>query len=168
MLGTFRRANTLTPARFDELFVYKADLLKEKLEPEDTVVFVDDFAGTGDQAINAWKESLAELLPGQPRSFLVLAVAVQRALQRIAEETPLTVRTFRHLRARHDFFAGECTYFSLAEKRTALSYCRRADASNPQGYGRCGVLVVMAHRCPNNSVPILHARGAAFRGLFPR
>ncbi len=168
MLATFRRANDLTQTRFDELFVYKADLLKENLGPDDTIVFVDDFAGTGDQAINAWKESLGELLPRQPRAFLVLVVAVEGARRRIADQTPLTVRTFRHLRERHNLFANECTYFSIAEKRTVLSYCRLADKSNPHGYGHCGVLVVMAHRCPNNSLPVLHARGAAFRGLFPR
>lgn len=167
MLMTFRRANSLG-ATFNELFVYKADLLREDLGPEDTVVFVDDFAGTGDQAISAWNESLGELLPRQPRTFLVLVVAVERALRRIAAETPLMVRTFRHLHERHNFFANECTYFSSAEKRTILSYCRRADRSNPQGYGSCGLLVVMAHRCPNNSLPILHARRTAFRGLFPR
>lgn len=168
MLATFRRANDLTGARFNELFAYKADLLKENLGPEDTVVFVDDFAGTGDQAINAWKEALGELLPRRPKAFLVLVVAVQQALRRIAEETPLMVRTFRHLRPRHNFFANECTYFSRAEKGTVLRYCRRADKSNPQGYGSCGLLVVMAHRCPNNSLPILHGRSTAFRGLFPR
>jgi hypothetical protein len=168
MLAAFRKANNLTATRFGELFVYKADLLKENLGPEDTVVFVDDFAGTGDQAINAWQESLGELLPRGPRAFLVLVVAVEEARRRIAGETPLTVRTFRHLRARHNLFANECIYFSNAEKRTVLSYCRRADGSNPQGYGRCGVLVVMAHRCPNNSLPILHARSGNFRGLFPR
>lgn len=168
MLTTFRRANGLTAARFAELFAYKADLLKENLGPEDTVVFVDDFAGTGDQAINAWKESLGELLPRRPRAFLVLVVAVQQALQRIGAETPLMVRTFRHLHARHSFFADECTYFTKGEKRIILTYCRRADGASPQGYGECGVLVVMAHRCPNNSLPILHARSATFRGLFPR
>jgi hypothetical protein len=30
------------------------------------------------------------------------------------------------------------------------------------------VLLVMAHRCPNNSLPILYARRPPFRGLFPR
>lgn len=168
MLAVFRRANGLTAARFDELFIYKADLLKENLGPEDTVVFVDDFAGTGAQAITAWNESLGELLPRRPQAFLVLAVAVQQAVERIGAETPLIVRTFRHLRARHSFFAEECTYFTNAEKRIVLSYCRHADGANPRGYGNCGVLIVMAHRCPNNSLPILHSRSAAFRGLFPR
>jgi hypothetical protein len=107
-------------------------------------------------------------LPRRPRAFLVLAVAVEDALRRIGRETALTVRAFRHLRARHNFFSNDCTYFSRAEKRTVLTYCNRADAVNPQGYGQSGLLLVMAHRCPDNSLPILHSRRAAFRGLFPR
>ncbi len=168
MLAAFRVANGLGGAPFNELFIHKADLLRENLEPDDTVVFVDDFAGTGDQVIEAWTESLGELLPGRPRAFLILVVAVEDARQRISRETPLTVRAFRYLRARDNLFANECNHFSRSEKNTALGYCQRADASNPRGYGGCGLLLVLSHRCPNNSLPILHARGRNFAGLFPR
>jgi hypothetical protein len=168
MLHGFRVANKLSSSAFDDLFVYKTDLLRERLVAEDTVVFVDDFAGTGDQAAAAWRESLEELLPGRPRAFLLLVAAIQEAVTRIGSETPLRVRPFRRLKAGDNFFAPECTQFSEAEKRAILSYCRRADATRPRGYGECGLLVVMAHRCPNNSIPILHARSQQFKGLFVR
>ena len=168
MLAAFRVANGLDGARFNELFIHKADLLRENLEPKDTVVFVDDFAGTGNQVTEAWSESLRELLPGGPRTFLVLVVAVEDARQRIGRETPLVVRAFRYLRAQDNLFAHECNHFSRPEKNTALNYCQRADALNPRGYGECGLLLVFSHRCPNNSLPILHARGRRFEGLFPR
>lgn len=168
MLSVFRTANKLNTARYDELFVYKADLLKEGLGPDDTVVFVDDFAGTGDQAIGAWRESLAELLPGRPKTFLVLVAAIQEAITRISTDTALKVRAHRHLRPRDNFFANDCQHFSPAEKQQVLHYCEQANAEHPRGYGDCGVLLVMAHRCPNNSLPILHSKDSAFRGLFPR
>src|SRR5207245_1228910 len=76
MLHTFRAANGLNAERFDNLFIHKSELLRQNLGAADTVVFVDDFAGTGEQAVTAWKESLGELLPGRPRIFLVLAVAI--------------------------------------------------------------------------------------------
>lgn len=168
MLHVFRVANKLSSPAFDNLFVYKADLLRERLVAEDTVVFVDDIAGTGDQAALAWRESLGELLPGRPRMFLLLVAAVQEAVTRIGSETPLRVRPFRRLRAEDNFFAPECAQFSEPEKRAILSYCRRADPTRPRGYGDCGLLVVMAHRCPNNSIPILHGRSQQFKGLFLR
>ena len=168
MLHAFRVANRLAGERHDDLFIYKADLMKEELGSDDTVVFVDDFAGTGDQAIGAWNDALAELLPGRPRTFLVLIAAVREAAQRIMDKTLLNVRSHRRLSTRDNFFANDCDHFSADEKETLLTYCQSADATNPRGYGRSGLLVVMAHRCPNNSLPILHAKSGTFAGLFFR
>ena len=168
MLHSFRTATGLAAARFADLFIHRSALLREQLTADDTVVFVDDFAGTGNQAVVAWNESLGELLPGRPRIFLVLVGAIDAAIQQISAQTPISVRAFRRFRARDNFFHIECTYFSGGEKASVLQYCRVADAANPRGYGACGVLVVFAHGCPNNSLPILHASRPAFRGLFPR
>lgn len=168
MLHTFRTATGLSAARFNDLFIHRSDLLREQLAVDDTVVFVDDFAGTGDQAVTAWNESLGELLPGRPRIFLVLAVAIAEAVQQIRNQTPMVVKTFRRFRAHDNFFAAACIHFNGAEKASVLGYCNAADQANPRGYGGCGVLLVFAHRCPNNSLPILHANKPTFRGLFPR
>lgn len=168
MLHAFRVANRLTGKRHDDLFIYKADLVRENLGPEDTVVFVDDFAGTGDQAIGAWNETLGELLPRRPRTFLVLIAAVQEAARRITTQTPLNVKAHRRLGSRDNFFSADCTAFSAADKATVLGYCSSADATNPRGYGQSGLLVVMHHRCPNNSLPVLHGRSQEFLGLFLR
>jgi hypothetical protein len=158
----------LTAARFDDLFIHRSDLLREQLIADDTVVFVDDFAGTGKQAVTAWNESLGELLPGRPRIFLVLVVAIDAAIRDIGSQTPMIVKAFRRFRAHDNLFAAQCTHFSGAEKTSVLHYCNVAEAANPRGYGACGVLLVFAHRCPNNSLPILHSNKPAFHGLFPR
>ncbi len=168
MLHVFRTANRLSGSRFDSLFIHRSDLLREKLKAEDTVVFVDDFAGTGDQAVAAWDESLSELLPDRPRMFLVLVVAVDRAMTRIGNDTPFNVKAFRRLGRQHNLFTPQCVYFSSNEKGRILEYCNQADGVAPRGYGDCGVLLVFAHRCPDNSIPVLHSRGPVFRGLFPR
>ncbi len=168
MLHTFRTANGLSSKRFDNLFIHKSELLGQNLGADDTVVFVDDFVGTGEQAVTAWKESLGELLPGRPRIFLILAVAIREAIAKIGEETPIKVHAFRKLGEHDNFFAAECVHFGHTEKARALHYCKVADAANPRGFGACGLLLVLAHRCPNNSLPILHSKTADFRGLFPR
>ena len=168
MLHTFRTAAGLTSGRFDDLFIHRSDLLRENLAAGDTIVFVDDFSGTGTQAVTAWNESLSELLPGRPRTFLVLVVAIHDAITHIASNTPIKVRAFRRLRPHDNFFAPQCTRFNATEKTRTLHYCTIADAAHPRGFGACGVLLVLAHRCPNNSLPILHANNPTFRGLFPR
>lgn len=168
MIWYFRHANNMTGRPYKDLFIYRRDLLSENLEPSDTVVFVDDFSGTGQQASGAWKEQLEELLPNSPRAYLVLVVGSITARNRISAETGLTVVNSIELTDRDNLFSEACTYFTREEKETLLKYCRRADRREPKGFGNCGYVVVLAHKCPNNSVPVLHARNGRWEGLFRR
>ena len=168
MLHKWRTALRLTGGRHDSLFIHKADLLREKLGPEDSVAFLDDFAGTGQQACRAWRETLAELLPGGPKTYLILVAAGERAVQRIRQETGLRVVASHVLRAGDEIFSGECQHFSAEEKDRLLEYCRVADRTRPRGYGDCGFVIVMSHKTPNNSIPVLYANHRRWVGIFPR
>ena len=175
MLHRSRTALGLSGAQYDDLFIHKADLLRSNLTTEDSVVFFDDFAGTGDQACRAWRgdhktqiSGLTELLPGSPKTHLVLIAAAKRAVNRISQETSLTVHARYILGSDDDVFSASCPHFNSAEKDDLLVYCKKADRKHPRGYGSCGLLVVLAHRAPNNSLPILHANHEGWRGLFPR
>lgn len=168
MLNLFRVANDLDWPQFHGMFIHKSELLLQDLGPEDTVVFLDDFAGTGDQVCDAWDANLAELLPSDPQAYLVLVGANQGALARIGAQTRLHPLAHHVFDAADNVFANECPHFSAADRGNLLPYCSRADRKQPRGYGDCGLLVVLAHRCPNNSLPILHARSRRFRGVFPR
>lgn len=175
LLHRSRTALGLEGRQFDELFIHKANLLSERLEADDSVVFFDDFAGTGEQACRAWRgdsvtrvTGLAELLPGNPKTYLVLIAAGQRAITRIAQETELNVRAKHMLGSADDIFSRDCEHFTEPEKESLLTYCERADRRIPRGYGNCGFVVVLAHKTPNNSIPVLHASHERWTGLFPR
>lgn len=168
MLHAFRLANNLNKKKFDKEFVTKRDLPGEKLGADDSVVFVDDFAGTGNQAIEAWNDSLQELLPGDPSTYLVLVAVSASARTRIGLETSLTVVPHNVLGDADNIFHNRCVHFSAAEKTTIKRYCRRADAIAPSGYGGRGFVIVFCHNCPNNSIPILHAFNNNWEGLFRR
>jgi len=168
MMWQFRHANNLTGKQYRDLFIYRRDLLGEDFGPNDTVVFVDDFSGTGTQACDAWKEQLEELLPNSPRTYLVLVVASTAARNRISDETGLTVVNNIDLTGRDNIFSAECAHFTEKEKATILEYCEKADKREPRGFGDCGYVVVFAHKCPNNSIPILHKRSRHWEGLFRR
>jgi hypothetical protein len=175
MLHRFRTALGLTGSRFNDLFIHKSDLLREGISADDTVVFIDDFAGTGEQACRAWRgdtkaglTGLAELLPGNPKTYLVLIAAGKRAVDRITQETGLKVIARHVLSSGDDIFSAECQHFTPAEKDSLLGYCKRADRKIPRGFGDCGFVVVLAHKTPNNSIPVLHANHNRWRGLFPR
>ena len=169
MLHSLRSAAQLGSAANDDLFVGKRDLLMEELTADDTVVFVDDFAGTGRQVATGWREVMEELLPGRPHIYLVLVAAYIDATNRIAAETPIELYTMTTLPEGDNVFSDACESFSADDKKRLLTYCRRASTSNPRGFGKCGLLLVLAHKTPNNSIPVLHAtRNERWSGLFPR
>jgi len=168
MLHKFRHANQLAGRRFNELFIHRSDILRERLGPEDTVVLVDDFVGTGEQACDAWSKQFGELLTEVGRVYLVVVAACRRALTRVAEETDLEVVPHLEFTEAYNVFAAQCRRFDAAEKGALLDYCRRADQQEPRGKGDCGLLVVFAHTCPNNSIPVLHRSNRAWEGLFRR
>lgn len=167
MLHKCRTALGLTGVTCDELFIPKADLLKENLGADDSVAFIDDFAGRGDQACG-WRSTLAELLPGNPKTYLILIVAGHKAVARIPQETLLKVFTNLVLGPDDDIFSPKCQHFTSGEKYRLLKYCKLADSRRPKGWGDCGFVIVLSHKTPNNSIPILHANRVRWRGLFPR
>lgn len=168
MLRVFRLANGLSSRRYNNLFIYRSELAKENLGPEDTVVFVDDFAGTGNQACDSWQKEFAELLSGKPVVYLVLVAASNFAIERIQNETDLTVVPHIELSPADNIFSARCSHFTRSEKDTIFRYCKRGDKRNPKGYGDCGFVIVFAHNCPNNTIPILHAYNQRWEGLFRR
>ena len=168
MLHKFRVANGLGQKKYNELFIHKSELVMQKLSQEDTVVFIDDFAGTGKQACEAWSDNIAELLPEKPTAYLVLVVASATARHKIGNETELVPVPYRELSAGDNVFSSRCRHFSGSERENLLRYCRRADAHNPKGFGDCGFVIVFAHGCPNNTIPIFHAKHTGWEGLFPR
>lgn len=168
MLYQFRVANKLDHRRYDELFIYTRDLPSAKLTAEDPVVFVDDFAGTGTQACETWENTLQELLPGEPSTYLILIAASLSARDKIRASTRLTVLPHITITGKSNIFSSECIHFTQEDKDKLLGYCGIADRKYPRGYGDCGFVIVFSHRCPNNSIPILHAQNGRWNGLFPR
>ena len=156
MLHKFRLANGLNGRIYDNLFIHRSDLLRENLGADDTIVFVDDFSGTGKQATDAWKDYLHEIMPEGPDVYLILVAASIDARDKINQETGLTAYPYIELNSGDNFFSRNCRCFSDKEKHIILEYCRRADRQNPKGRGDCGFVIVFAHTCPNDSIPILH------------
>lgn len=171
MISIFRTANGLIDRKYREQFVYPSELVKMKLSEADTVVLVDDFAGTGNQAVQAWNGSDAsyqELLSGAGKVYLILAAVTKKAIQQISNDTGMFPIAGKMFRSRDDLFSNDCHVFSSLEKQKVLVYSSRASRKIPKGYGDCGLLVVFQHRCPNNSIALLHCKSSIWSPLFPR
>lgn len=167
MTHKFRHANNLSSGRYNDLFIYRSDLLREEINADDNVVFIDDFSGTGRQVTENWS-LLQELLPEQPNTYLILVAANSSARQKIMDETDLQVVSHYNFGESDNLFSSRCNHFSEEEKNNLLRYCRRANRRFPRGTGDCGMILVFAHNSPNNSIPILHKNSERWEGLFRR
>jgi hypothetical protein len=74
----------------------------------------------------------------------------------------------RHLTLGDSVPDSQCKHFSAAEKSRILHYCKRASPDRPLGFGECGLVIVLSHQCPNNSLALLHATSRTWEPLFPR
>lgn len=166
MLHAFRTANGLGSNNYNDLFIYKSDLLREGITAADTVVFVDDFSGSGTQACTSWTANIRELLPANPTTYLLLVAATHQAKKRILAETSLRVESHFTLNEGDNILSGRCPHFTTREKVVLLDYNRIADAKAPSGYGECGLVIAFAHKCPNNTIPILRANHRKWKGIF--
>lgn len=178
MLYEFRLANGLSSRDYKGLFLSRSELLRqrpegdpERLGPDDVVVLLDDFSGTGNQICDAWNDpelSFGALLEGVGTVYLVVVAASQHARTRIQTETALQVSAAHILADGDNIFSTRCGHFTARERERLLHYGRIADNSSPKGYGDCGFVVAFQHRIPNNSIPILHRDHRRWTALFAR
>lgn len=168
MLHDFRLANNLNHREHDSLFIGRSDLVRARLGAEDTVVFVDDFVGTGNQAVTAWQNMFQELTSGVGNIYLATGAAFRIGSDEIKKHTRIQLLAHRVLGNAHSLFHDECRHFTQQEKGRILHYCEQADRRRPRGYGDCGLVVVLYHQCPNNSIAVLHASSRSWDPLFPR
>lgn len=168
MLHQFRLANNLNHRQFDELFIGRSDLLRSGLGADDTVVFLDDFVGTGTQAVTAWQKMFQELTAQIGSVYLVTVGAFRVGSERIGHETKMQLLTHRSLGYGDSLFHDDCNHFSAQEKSRILHYCKMASPTYPRGFGDCGLVIVLYHQCPNNSLALLHASSHRWEPLFAR
>ncbi len=168
MLTKFRHANNMNGAPYNKLFIHRSDIVRAGLGGDDTVVLVDDFVGTGDQACDYWDTVYGELVAEVGRIYLVVPAGTANAIARINDETGLEAISHFDLKDTDNIFNTKCKTFSANEKQVILDYCKAVDDKHPKGHGDCGLLVVFSHTIPNNSIPILGKRKNGWEPLFSR
>ena len=156
--------------------------------PIQTVVFVDDFVGTGktgSKFFTKLAKTQAELCQrirnGEIRVFYVCVAGLTSGLGTLRDRLeglglPVDVLCGEELEASGKAFNEESPIWAAAHKdraralEIAKSWGDRLEPRQPLGYGDCESLVVFEHNCPNNTLPILYKnrKGGGFRPLFPR
>lgn len=124
MLHRFRLATRLDSQRFKEWFKYKSELPLLNLGHEDTIVFVDDFSGTGEQVTETWEKHIQELVGNGPTLYLILVAASPAAQLKIGSRTELSLVNEITLEDGDNFFSSQCKYFDKNEKSKVMDYCK--------------------------------------------
>ena len=171
MLYQFRIANNLDSRPLNELLVSRSDLFRMSKSPNDVVVLLDDFTGTGRQVCDAWNDpetSFGSLLAGVGKVYLIVVAASKAAQIRISAETDISLMPAHRLNDADNVFSDHCKHFSKADRAKLVHYGKIANKKHPKGFDDCGFVVVFQHRTPNNSIPILHADHSKWTGIFPR
>lgn len=167
MLRMFREANGLTSEKWGAFFVNMRDLPRLNLSALDSVVFVDDFAGSGRQITTYWP-TMQELVASEAKCYLLLTAVTAQAAVSISGKTELHLVAAMTLQEKDNVFEDACERFDINERKILEEYGRLAWKAWPKGFGHCGLTLVLSHKTPNNSLPILHANHADWVGLFPR
>ncbi len=167
MLRIFREANQMTSSTHDDLFCGATELPAMELTAADHVVIIDDFSGTGRQLRVSWP-TLLELIGADASCHVILTAATAKAISVIQKLENLSLKVHITLEEEDNIFSSECKYFNKTEKLSVEKYCKRANRKTPKGFGCCGLLFVLSHKTPNNTIPILHAYHNGWHGLYPR
>ena len=167
MLRKFREANGLSNRIYSDLFRSSVELPTLEISSDDTIVFVDDFAGSGKQFSENWP-IIKELMASSPKIFLALTSCTEAAKEIIEREGDVKLRTMKVLTESDNVFSEECRFFNTLEKQSIMRYGKKTRSRQPKGYRACGLLFSLSHKTPNNSIPIIHANNKHWLGILPR
>jgi hypothetical protein len=97
-----------------------------------------------------------------------LTAITRDAETKIEDETELRLRSRIILEAKDNVFSEESDLFDGDEREILDSYGKIASKASPRGFGDCGLTIVLSHKTPNNTLPILHANHRKWTSPFPR
>jgi hypothetical protein len=167
----FRYGNNLKGRRYEDRFRVLAELESLPVDLFTRLFFIDDFIGTGDNAIKVWT-SVKRFLPKQTNTenlYLLVIAAHEEGKRAVETKTPLKVIPNNIVFENQKILSVNNTYFSTDQRKTIQKYCGRAATGTvkAQGYGCCQSNVVFHYRAPNNVISMLISNGE-WKGLFMR
>ncbi len=136
------------------------------------IVFLDVFSGTGEQICDWWTNMETLLLPWAHKSIeLILGILSlnYKALEAL-RSVPATKLHVSYLGIKYNVLSTKSKAFLTSEKRLLKEFCQRTNCPPDYRYGKgkCGLLVVFKHSCPNNSLPILWYKSDRWKNIFLR
>lgn len=132
-----------------------------------TLVFLDDFIGSGLQATRAWENQVSQLVTSKHRMYLGVIMAHPDGVDKVQSETPFRVITAHTVEDRN--LLDKAPQFTAGEKKRILKYCHEI-GNSPRGFEGLCALVSFFYGSPNNCPSALRGnRGQKkWKGILPR
>ena len=178
LLYTFRHANGLEDRHFPS-----TDKLLSAIENSPgkirRCIFLDDFAGTGQQAIDYAAPVASAVLQrcGEVENCYYVLVSTDSALSRIRGLSGFTeVDCVLELTTDFQAFSQDSLYFidpppdisRRDAQQVAMAYGARLDPHFPFGFGEGQLLLGFHHNTPDNTLPVLRSEKDEWVPPFPR
>lgn len=186
LLYMFRQENRLKEELFpslSEMFDCTEGKVSLSEEGVDSIVFLDDFAGTGTTALRSIKKRghFLEVYKagGDRKIHLYFLAATTRALDKIRGNTLIDSvdsvleldDSYRALDVGSRYFRSHSLSldFSRGDASALLERVARSTAcSEPMGFGGCQLLLGFHHNTPNNTLPVFWSDSGEWSPLFCR
>ena len=147
-----------------------------------SIVFIDDFVGTGNSVCEYFEELSREypdlFEKNDTQIYLGIIVGFSSAKEKIEKhfaDLGINVKViFIDILGSSDmcFSSDSAIYQNITDREKAKSVCygigRKLEENCPLGFGDCQATVVFSDTCPNNSLPILWKKSKEWKPLFER
>lgn len=141
----------------------------------ETMIFFDDFIGTGDEATRFFGGIDFEGLKskGISKFYLTVLVGFKAGIEKIEESfTDVTVIHAEKLDERDMCFSDSSMIFSEAERSRAKEifkkYGEKLARDMPLGYNNFGALISFKHKCVNNTLPVIYSNACGWHPIFKK
>jgi len=171
MLYRFRHSNGMHSAKYANMFKNATEVTALHSSFKGTLVFLDDFIGSGTQATASILD-IVSIAP--PASKILLCVtagyasAINYVCKEVEKEIDFNIFPADLLQENEKLFSEENTNFNREEQEILRNYCLRTGSRYPFGFHDVGSLVVFCDSVPNNTPSILIHEGDKWKPLFQR
>lgn len=158
----------------DNRFLSIDQIMNGGVPNQSQVVFLDDYIGTGSQAVQLWYGLLDS--PEFMRTFslsMFAAISVnEEGFERIRSETGFRTQYVDLMKRSQKPFAEKSVVFTDPVEREearqiVLGYGQRIMSEFPLGYGECQGLTGFYYNTPNNTLPIFWSTRDGWKPILP-
>ena len=166
----FKRRNALP----DHAFLRASDLTEARLRERPTVVFIDDFVGSGQLVARTIDELVAPMKERVPEARFIFStlLGLERGLHRFSDQTNIALCVAKTVGLEAEPFSAESKVFPNAVSRASAEkvirkYTERLSPKSPLGYGGSQALLGFFFGTPNNTLPIFWRNTPDWKPLLP-